>query len=108
MQANYIQPPVSIATHVIRYEADFTLVMLGWAPVNGVSYNATTIPPVAVTFNASTVILLTLRYNTQYNISHFSLSLWTKLDNNFISHDLKFGESIQSVRPLRRVNALRV
>ena len=93
MYAGQLQPPESIATHVIRYEADNVLVMLDWAPVDGVSYNITTIPPVAVDFNASTIAQLTLHYNTQYNISILASLCEQSL---IISHDLKFGESIQS------------
>ena len=54
---------------MIHYEADSVLVMLDWAPVDGVSYNVTTIPPAAVVSSTSTIIQLRLRYNTWYHVS---------------------------------------
>ena len=98
MHADQLQPPESITTHVIRYEADSVLVMLEWAPVDAVSYNITTIPLVVVSFNASTIIQLTLHYNTQYNISILVSLCGQSLT---VNHDLKFGESIQSCISVR-------
>ena len=91
MYAGQLQPPESIATHVIRYEADNVLVMLDWAPVDGVSYNVTTSPPAAVIFNASTIIRLRLHYNTQYTVSILASLCGQSLT---VSHDLNFGESL--------------
>ena len=77
---------------MIRYEADNVLVMLNWAPVDGVSYNATTIPKAAIAYNASAVIQLTLSYNTQYNVSILASLCGQSLT---VSQDLNFGKSIQ-------------
>ena len=92
MHAGLLQSPESVTTHVIRYEADNVLVMLGWAPVDGVSYNVTTIPSVAVAFNGSAIVQLILHYNTQYNVSILASLCEQSLT---VSHDLSFGESIQ-------------
>ena len=93
-----LQPPESVTTHVICYEADNILVTLEWAPVDGVSYNVTIVPPVTIAFNASTIIQLTLHYNTQYNVSILAALCGQSL---IINHDLKFGESIQSCISIR-------
>ena len=79
---------------MIRYEADNVLVMLEWAPVDGVSYNITAIPPAAIlAFNRSTIVQLRLHYNTQYNISILASLCGQSLT---VNQYLKFGESIQS------------
>ena len=91
--ADQLQPPESIATHVINYEADNVLVTLEWAPVDGVSYNFSVIPPAAVDFNASIIVQLMLRYNTQYTISILASLCGQSLT---VNHDLNFGEFMQS------------
>ena len=89
--AGQLQPPESVATHVIRNEADNVLVMLDWAPVDGVSYNVTTCPSVPVVFNENTIIQLMLHYNTQYNVSILVSLCGQSLT---VNRDLNFGESI--------------
>lgn len=81
---------------MIRYEADIVLVVLDWSPEDGVSYNITTIPPVAVVFNASTSVQLTFRYNTQYNVSILTFLCGQMFTALAVNRDLKFGESINA------------
>ena len=77
---------------MIRYEADNVLVMLDWAPEDGVSYSVTTIPPVAVVFNASTSVQLVLHYNTQYNVSILATLCGQSDTTITVYHVLNFGE----------------
>ena len=79
---------------MIRYEADNVLVMLDWTPEDGVSYNITTIPPVAVIFNASTSVQLTFCYNVQYNVSILATLCEQNNATIAVYHVLnKFGKS---------------
>ena len=59
-------PEVNISP---RYAADYIAVSLEWAEENGISYNVSTEPQVAVTFNGSSTIQFTALYNTVYNVN---------------------------------------
>ena len=80
-----------------RYETDNILVMLDWAPEDGVSYNVTTIPQIVIVFNTSTSVQLTLHYNTQYNVSILAALCG---ERNTAYYDLNFGESASQVLSL--------
>ena len=73
-----------------RYETDNILVVLDWTSENGVSYNVTAIPHVAVVFNASTSVQLALHYNTQYNVSILATLCG---ERNAVYYNLNIGES---------------
>ena len=52
-----------------KYAADYINVRLEWVEVNGVSYNVSIEPQVAIAFNGSSTIQFTALYNTVYNVN---------------------------------------
>ena len=48
---------------------DNVTVILEWTPENGMSYNVSVVPQVAVRFTGDRSVQLTASYNTVYNVS---------------------------------------
>ena len=63
-------PGPEVSTTVIGNAADYLTVGLQWVEENGVSYNVSTEPQVAIAFNGSlTSIQFIALYNTVYNVN---------------------------------------
>ena len=78
-------------TEVLQFGTHNITVFLEWTQEDGVSYNVSSLPQVALKFTRNTSVQLTVSYNIQYNVNIVAFESFCGQKSATTAVELKFG-----------------